>query len=210
MAAIFTFLPSQTECLTNRGDHLCCVRFPLVYMLSLLPRHSDWEYSLLILPVLSAFPALADRSACATSFSRIAQRSLTLRPAHSPSHLVTLYTRGFSHFVTSMTAPVASGWSKFAGWDSHPLRNAALARRTPSPDLQRRTKMATEAAAGTGTTCILRSLLTMTESPGAMRKSHCHAQVTSPETGPASSSSMVVILSSCNFKSVDGKFAIST
>ncbi len=24
---------------------------------------------------------------------------------------VTLYTRGFSYFVTSMTAPVASGWS---------------------------------------------------------------------------------------------------
>ncbi len=24
---------------------------------------------------------------------------------------MTLYTRGFSHFVTSMTAPIASGWS---------------------------------------------------------------------------------------------------
>ena len=38
-------------------------------------------------PVLSAFPALAGRSACATSFSRIAQRSLALRPAHSLDHL---------------------------------------------------------------------------------------------------------------------------
>jgi hypothetical protein len=38
--------------------------------------------------------------------------SLTLRPAHSRRHLyVTCYTEGFSHFVTSMTAPVASGWS---------------------------------------------------------------------------------------------------
>jgi hypothetical protein len=87
-------------------------------------------------PVISAFPALADGSACATSFSRIAQRSLALRPAHSPSHLVTLYTRGSSHFVTSMTAPIASGWSKIAGWDLHPLRNAALTRRTPIPDVQ--------------------------------------------------------------------------
>jgi hypothetical protein len=35
-----------------------------------------------------------------------------LRPAHSRGHLyVTSYTEGFSHFVTSMTAPVASGWS---------------------------------------------------------------------------------------------------
>jgi hypothetical protein len=30
-----------------------------------------------------------------------------------------------------MTAPIASGWSKIAGWDLHPLRNAALTRRTP-------------------------------------------------------------------------------
>jgi hypothetical protein len=41
-----------------------------------------------------------------------AQRSLALRPAHSRGHLyVTSYTEGFSHFVTSMTAPVVSGWS---------------------------------------------------------------------------------------------------
>ena len=38
--------------------------------------------------------------------------SLALRPAHSRRHLyVTGHTEGFSHFVTSMTAPVASGWS---------------------------------------------------------------------------------------------------
>jgi len=38
--------------------------------------------------------------------------ALALRPAYSRGHLyVTSYTEGFSHFVTSMTAPVASGWS---------------------------------------------------------------------------------------------------
>src|SRR5208282_3267096 len=43
---------------------------------------------------------------------RLARRSLGLRPAHSRRHLyVTCYTEGFSHFVTSMTAPVASGRS---------------------------------------------------------------------------------------------------
>ena len=42
----------------------------------------------------------------------IAPRKLALRPAHSRGHLyVTRYTEGFSHFVTSMTTPVASGWS---------------------------------------------------------------------------------------------------
>jgi hypothetical protein len=43
---------------------------------------------------------------------------------------VTCYTEGFSHFVTSMTAPVASGWSDLAGWDLHPLESAAFSRRT--------------------------------------------------------------------------------
>ncbi len=40
------------------------------------------------------------------------------------SPIVARYTEGFSNFVTSMTAPVASGWSDLAGWDSHPLRSA--------------------------------------------------------------------------------------
>ena len=63
-------------------------------------------------PAVSAFPEIAVGSACASSFSRLARRSLALRPAHSRRHLyVTRYTEGFSHFVTSMTAPVASGWS---------------------------------------------------------------------------------------------------
>ena len=63
-------------------------------------------------PAVSAFPEIAVGSACTSTFSRIAQRSLALRPAHLRRHLyVTCYTEGFSHFVTSMTAPVASGWS---------------------------------------------------------------------------------------------------
>ena len=63
-------------------------------------------------PAVSAFPERVVGSACTSSFSRLARRSLALRPAHSRRHLyVTCYTEGFSHIVTSMTAPVASGWS---------------------------------------------------------------------------------------------------
>jgi hypothetical protein len=43
---------------------------------------------------------------------------------------------GFSHFVTSMTAPIASGWSGCRG-DLHPLETAALSRRTPDAVIQR-------------------------------------------------------------------------
>jgi hypothetical protein len=63
-------------------------------------------------PAVSAFPERVVGSACTSSFSRLARRSLALRPAHSRGHqFVARYTEGFSHFVSSMTAPVASGWS---------------------------------------------------------------------------------------------------
>jgi len=68
--------------------------------------------SLITSPDVSAFTDRVVESACAMSFSRLARLSLTLRPAHSPSHLVTFYIEGFSHFVISMTASIASGWSK--------------------------------------------------------------------------------------------------
>jgi len=59
---------------------------------------------------------------------------------------MTRYIRGSSHFVTSMTAPIASGWSNIAGWDLHPLRNAALARRTPESDIPNVTGKVSDAA----------------------------------------------------------------
>jgi hypothetical protein len=68
--------------------------------------------ALLTHPVVSVFPTRVGGSTCAASFSRLARRSLALRPAHSRSHqFVARFTEGFSQFVTSLTAPVASGWS---------------------------------------------------------------------------------------------------
>ena len=68
--------------------------------------------ALLIRPVMSAFPGRVAGSACASTLSRLTQRSLTLRPAHSRCHqFVARLPEGFRHFVTSMPAPVASGWS---------------------------------------------------------------------------------------------------
>jgi hypothetical protein len=48
-------------------------------------------------------------------------------------------SEGFSHFVTSIAAPAASGWS-VAGWDYHPLESAALSRRTPMAGIPRLTR----------------------------------------------------------------------
>jgi len=60
-------------------------------------------------PAVSAFPERVIGSACASSFSRFARRSLALRPAHARCHRISWHA--FSHFVTSIAAPVASGWS---------------------------------------------------------------------------------------------------
>jgi hypothetical protein len=66
----------------------------LVYMLPPLPRCSSWAYSSLIHPAVSAFPERVTGSACTSAFSGLAQRSLTLRPAHSRGHLfVTRYPK---------------------------------------------------------------------------------------------------------------------
>src|SRR6202022_3815030 len=85
----------------------------LVYMLSPLPRRSGWTYCF----------------AHSLQPYQPSPKGLSGRPAHRPfrgllgvhsryglhTRAVTVYrdtlTRGFSHFVTSMTAPVASGWS---------------------------------------------------------------------------------------------------
>ena len=60
-----------------------------------------------------------------------------LRPYTRGYLYVTRYTEGFSHFVTSMTAPVASGWSDLAGWGLYPLESAALSRRTRKAHIAR-------------------------------------------------------------------------
>ena len=63
-----------------------------------------------------------------SAFTRVTACTLALSPIRDT------LIEGFSHFVTSMTAPIASGGSEFAGWDLHPLESAAFARRTPEAD----------------------------------------------------------------------------
>src|SRR5271167_3803277 len=106
-------------------------------MLPPLPRCSNWAYSSLVSPSRISLPRKGCRVGLhidlfedCSAFTRVAARTLALSP------IVTRYTEGFSHFVTSMTAPVASGWSDLAGWDSHPLESAALSRRTPKAVIQ--------------------------------------------------------------------------
>jgi len=59
-----------------------------------------------------SLPRYGRRVGLHIDLSRLAQRSLALRPAHLRCHQFRdTLIEGFSHFVTSMTAPIASGWS---------------------------------------------------------------------------------------------------
>src|SRR5258705_5794290 len=104
----------------------------LVYMPPPIPRCSSWAYSSLISPSHFSLPRYGRRvglhivlfEAC-SAFTRVAACTLALSPIRDT------LIEGFSHFVTSMTAPIASGWSGL-----HPLESAAFARRTPGTDIR--------------------------------------------------------------------------
>src|SRR5262245_8864235 len=66
----------------------CCVRFPCVHAVATTPAQRLGVLLRSFHPAVSAFPERVVGSACASSFSRLARRSLTLRPAHSRGHLV--------------------------------------------------------------------------------------------------------------------------
>ena len=87
----------------------------------------------LIRPAVSAFPDRVVGSACASSVSRLTQRSLTLRPAHSRCHRIPWpASRRLQPFRYLHDCSGCFRLEHFAGWDSHPLESAAFARRTPT------------------------------------------------------------------------------
>src|SRR5246127_4011908 len=77
-----------------------------------IPRCSNWAYSSLNSPSCFSLLRYGSRiglhivlfEAC-SAFTRVAACTLALSPIRDT------LIEGFSHFVTSMTAPIASGWS---------------------------------------------------------------------------------------------------
>ena len=110
-------------------------------MLSPLPRHSDGRSCLahplrrISLPRKGRRVGLCiDLFEAYSAFTHVTACTLVL-----PPEFVARYIEGFSHFVTSMTAPITSGWSispggAFTHWKApplhgaHPLRSVAEAR----------------------------------------------------------------------------------
>src|SRR5262245_47284491 len=81
-------------------------------MLSPLPRHSGWAYCFAHSPRRISLPRRGCRvglrivlfEAC-SAFTRVTACTLALSPVRDT------LSEGFSHFVSSIAAPVASGWS---------------------------------------------------------------------------------------------------
>jgi hypothetical protein len=85
---------------------------PFACMLSPIPPAGLMESIRSCYSIRFGLPSNRGGSAPALRFSRPAQRSLTLRPARSPSRLATLRTRDFSSLVASGAALIATGWSE--------------------------------------------------------------------------------------------------
>jgi hypothetical protein len=80
--------------LTTPWGFPCCVRFPCVHAVATTPAQRLGVLLRSLHPAVSAFPERVVGSACALSFSRLARRSLALRPAHSRRHqFVTRYPK---------------------------------------------------------------------------------------------------------------------
>src|SRR5215469_8491049 len=103
-----------------------------------LPRCSGWVSSSLISPRRISLPRKGRRvglhidlfEAC-SAFTRVAACTLALSPIRDT------LIEGFSHFVTSMTAPIASGWSESPGgtcthWKAPPYHGAHPVRPLPA------------------------------------------------------------------------------
>ena len=82
-------------------------------MLSPIPRRDPWVHLSLASPRSSSLPRIASRVGFRiTLFEACSAFTLVTACLLAKSPSVTLYTEGFSRFVTSTTAPIATGWSE--------------------------------------------------------------------------------------------------
>jgi hypothetical protein len=78
-------VPGWSSPTTPRGFP-CCVCIPCVHAVATTPAQRRAALLCSVRSVVSTFPERVVGSACASAFSRLAQRSLALRPAHSRCH----------------------------------------------------------------------------------------------------------------------------
>src|SRR5258705_8355160 len=81
-------------------------------MLSPQPRHSGWAHSFAHSPSRISLPRYGSRvGLCIVLFEACSAFTRVTACTLAPSPIRDALSEGFSHFVTSIAAPVASGWS---------------------------------------------------------------------------------------------------
>ena len=104
---------------------------PHACMPSPLPRQVRWKLVRSYIPIVIGLPRNSGGSAPASPFSRPARRSQRYGLQTCRVALATLYIGGFSSFVASTAAPIATGWNEpVPGWGFHPLWTNTFSRRT--------------------------------------------------------------------------------
>ena len=104
----------------------CCVRFPCVHAVATTPAQRlgilfARFHNRISLPRKGRPVGLRnDLFEACSAFTHITAYTLAGSPKATP------YIGGFSYFVTSIAAPIASGRSDLAGWDFHPLEKRRL------------------------------------------------------------------------------------
>src|SRR5229473_979232 len=88
-------------------------------------------------PSVPAFPETTIGSACTSFFSRIARRSLSLRPAHSREHQSVSAIRRLQTFRLLHACSGCFRLERSPGGTCTHGKSAALSRRTPQPDVAR-------------------------------------------------------------------------
>ena len=104
----------------------CCVRFPCVHAAATTPVQQMGVLVAQTCQSVSAFPDSTVGSACTSTFSRFARRSLALRPAHSRSHQIRGRYPGASDISSPPCLPRLLPAGAIAGWALHPLEKRRL------------------------------------------------------------------------------------
>jgi hypothetical protein len=114
------------------------VRFPCVHAAATTPVQQMGVLVAQTAPSISAFPDSTVGSACTSSFSRFARRSLALRPAHSRNHQIRDRYPGASDISSPPCLPrlLPAGANRRVGL-APTGKSAALSRRTWTPVFHR-------------------------------------------------------------------------
>src|SRR5712691_628677 len=115
----------------------CCVHFPCVHAAATTPVQQMGILVAQTHPSVSAFSDSTVGSACTSSFSRIARRSLTLRPAHSRGHQIVTVIRRLQTFRHLHACSGRFRLERSPGGACTRWKSAALSRRTRDTALDR-------------------------------------------------------------------------